>query len=103
MLTRAKLNGKRDSARGKGAQSFPRRFLRPVCRQLRGTWYVIHDKVWKLLNPEPLTAGLRSFRIGAPYTANELPQPQVLLAFGLVKVNPREFRPCSKSTCMPIR
>lgn len=27
------------------------------------------------------------------YTENEVPQPQVLAAFGLLKVNPREFRP----------
>jgi len=37
------------------------------------------------------------------YTANEEPQPQLLLAFGLEKVNPREFNPPWKSISIPMR
>lgn len=34
-----------------------------------------------------------NFYSGKPYTANEVPQPQVLLALGLLKVKPRLFNP----------
>ncbi len=35
------------------------------------------------------------------YTANEVPQPQVLLALGLVNVKPRLFKPPCQSTSIP--
>jgi proline dehydrogenase len=35
------------------------------------------------------------------YTEKEVPQPQVLVAFGLLKVNPRLFNPPCQSTCIP--
>jgi len=34
-------------------------------------------------------------------TANELPQPQVWLALGLVKLNPPPISAVEKSSCMP--
>jgi hypothetical protein len=34
-------------------------------------------------------------------TANELPQPQVWLALGLVKLNPPPISAFEKSSCMP--
>ncbi len=37
------------------------------------------------------------------YTANELPHPQVLLAFGFSKMKPLAFSPFSQSICMPER
>ncbi len=37
------------------------------------------------------------------YTAKLVPHPQVLLALGLLKVNPRLFRPSIQSTCIPYR
>ncbi len=35
------------------------------------------------------------------YTAKLVPQPQVLLALGLLNVKPRLFNPPSNSTCIP--
>ncbi len=37
------------------------------------------------------------------YTANEVPHPQVVLALGFLKVNPRLFSPSCQSTCIPSR
>jgi hypothetical protein len=37
------------------------------------------------------------------YTENDEPQPQVLAAFGLLKVKPRAFNPSWKSICIPAR
>ena len=37
------------------------------------------------------------------YTAKLVPQPQVLLALGLLKVNPLEFNPPCQSTCIPLK
>jgi hypothetical protein len=40
---------------------------------------------------------------GRYQTPNEVPQPQVFLAFGLEKVNPLPFRPSEKSRTVPAR
>lgn len=40
---------------------------------------------------------------GLCQTENDEPQPQVLAAFGLLKVKPRAFKPSWKSICMPAR
>ena len=37
------------------------------------------------------------------YTAKLVPQPQVLLALGLLKVKPLEFNPPCQSTSIPIK
>jgi len=37
------------------------------------------------------------------YTENEVPQPQVLAALGLLNVNPLAFNPSWKSTCIPAK
>lgn len=41
--------------------------------------------------------------IPCAYTANEVPQPQVLLALGLLKVNPLLLSPPCQSTSMPYK
>ena len=43
------------------------------------------------------------FDNGKAYAENEVPQPQVSLAFGLLNEKPRLFKPFTKSTSKPMR
>jgi len=63
----------------------------------------LHKPCFKNIKKELLFLNsLLSFRY-AGYTAKLVPQPQVLLALGLLNVKPRLFNPPCQSTSIPIR
>ncbi|GEM_PF-3309004 len=59
------------------------------------------DKIKSRLQPIPVTACFYVFELS--YAENEVPQPQVLVAFGFSNVKPRFSSPLTKSICIPSR
>src|SRR6266849_1558448 len=55
-------------------------------------------KTKRLGNPEALRCSACLLQDELPYIENELPQPQVLLALGLLMLKPRRLRSSWKST-----